>query len=381
MSSAIRPEPHSVPAGPTAGASDAEFRTFFDHLPIGMYRTRPDGRFLDANLAFAAMLGYPDVASLMAVNAADLYADPAERQFGVVANLAKTGLVRAREMRWRRLDGSVVWVRTGVRALIDARGQRVFEGAVEDITETREMQDALAERSRQLESMQEQLVQRERLALLGRVAGSMSHELRNPLGVIKNSVYFLKLVMGEDERVKKHLGIMEREVTTATRIVTDLLDFARTSPPAPVDVAPADLVRDALDRVLLPAAVRVTVEVPADVPMLHVDPDQVRLVLDNLLRTAGQAMPDGGALTVSAAARGDRVRLVVADTGVGIPAENLARVFEPLFTTRARGIGLGLSIARALTESNGGTLGVESAPGIGSRFTLHFPACPEAASA
>lgn len=381
MSSAIRPEPGSVSQESSAGASDAEFRTFFDHLPIGAYRTTLDGRVLDANPALAALLGYPDVASLMGLNAADVYADPDERRDAIVPDFAETGLLRAREMRWRRRDGRLIWVRTSGRALTDAHGQRVFEGAVEDITETREMQDALAERTRELESTQEQLVQRERLALLGRVAGSMSHELRNPLGVIKNSVYFLKLVVGEDERVKKHLGIMDREVTTATRIVTDLLDFARMRPPAPVPVAPADLVRDAIDRVLLPAAVRLTVEVPADVPPLRVDPDQVRLVLDNLLRNAGQAMPDGGALTVSASARAAGVRLVVADTGVGIPAENLARVFEPLFTTRARGIGLGLSIARALTESNGGTIAVESAPGVGSRFTLHFPNRPEGAHA
>jgi signal transduction histidine kinase len=213
----------------------------------------------------------------------------------------------------------------------------------------------------------------DRLAFLGQLAGGISHELRNPLGVIKNSVYYLRMVLPAGDKVGRHLDILEREVDRATRIVTDLLDFARTVPPARASADLSALVRDCLERLPLADSITVTLKLAEDLPKLLIDHDQLGSVLSNLITNAAQAMPEGGALTIETAAGGDNVCVAVADTGVGIAPEHLERIFQPLFTTKAKGIGLGLAVAKMLVEANGGVVTVESAPGHGSRFEVRFP--------
>lgn len=235
-----------------------------------------------------------------------------------------------------------------------------------------ELERTVEERTRALQEAQAELVEKERLAMLGQLAGGMAHELRNPLGVIKNSVYYLKMVLPEDERAGRHLRILDREVGTADRIVTNLLDFARARPP---DRSPSDLsllVREILERAPLPENVDVVARLAEDLPLLSVDPLQVQQVVGNLIVNGAQAMPEGGTLTIETARAGGGAQVVVSDTGVGIPPENLGKIFQPLFTTKAKGIGLGLALARRFAEANGGTISVESTPGRGSRFVVHF---------
>jgi GAF domain-containing protein/CHASE1-domain containing sensor protein len=224
-----------------------------------------------------------------------------------------------------------------------------------------------------LREAQEELVRAERLALLGRLAGGVGHELRNPLGVIQNSVYYLKTVLPDGEAVRKHLAILEREVRTADRIVNDLLDFARTRLPTRVPHDLNDSVREVLERTPRPENVRVVLHLSEDLPAVLADPHQVGQVLGNLVTNAIQAMPEGGTLTVETAQAGGDVQVAVADTGLGIPPENLEKIFQPLFTTKARGIGLGLAVAKTLAEASGGAITVESIPGRGSRFVVRFP--------
>ena len=134
--------------------------------------------------------------------------------------------------------------------------------AIRDITDRKRAQEALQEKTRALEAAQEELVRRERLATLGQLAGGVSHELRNPLGVIKNSVYYLKMVLPEEEGLRKHLAILEREVATATRIISGMLDFARTTPPTRAATDINRLVRDGLERLMAPDSVRIERDLP-----------------------------------------------------------------------------------------------------------------------
>jgi len=359
--------------------SEARYRNLFDRVPVGLYRSAPDGRLLDVNPAMVQILGYPSVEALKAAGAVALHVDPEERRALVADRLVGDGVLRDLEIRWRRFDGSVIWARHNLRAATGADGQVLYEGAVEDITEARRTQEALADRTRALEAAQEELVRKERLAMLGQLAGGVSHELRNPLGVIKNSAYYLRMLLPDDERMQKHLAIVEREVATATRIVTDLLDFARVTPPTRIATDLSALARETLERVSLPQEVTVSLDLADDLPSLMLDPEQVGLVLGNLIRNAAQAMPEGGTLTLGTAAAGGGAAVAVADTGVGIAPEHLEKIFEPLFTTKARGIGLGLAVARGLVEANGGKIAVQSAPGRGSRFIVHFGRAAEAA--
>jgi signal transduction histidine kinase len=214
-------------------------------------------------------------------------------------------------------------------------------------------------------------VRSEKLAVLGQVAGGVGHELRNPLGVISNAVYFLQMVLSDaDETTQEYLGIISSEIRNAGKIVSDLLDFSRTRPAEREGVGVSRLVAKVLEKQPPSENMEVTIEITPDLPAVFVDPQQIGQVLANLVTNAFQAMPDGGELTISARADEDEVQLSVTDTGCGISQENRKLIFEPLFTTRARGIGLGLAISKNLVEANGGTIKVQSEEGRGSTFTV-----------
>lgn len=234
--------------------------------------------------------------------------------------------------------------------------------------------DMVEERTRELRDAQEQLVRQERLAVLGQLAGGVGHELRNPLSVIANAVYFLKLVQtGADAQVKDYLGIIETETRNAENIIADLLDFARIKSVDREPVAAQDLFHRVLERYPAPDGVAVTLDLPPDLPPAFADSRQLQQVLGNLVRNAFQAMPEGGDLTLAARATTQEVTITIKDTGTGIAPENLEKIFEPLFTTKPKGIGLGLAISRRLAEANDGHIGVQSEPGKGSTFTLYLP--------
>lgn len=225
----------------------------------------------------------------------------------------------------------------------------------------------------------DRLQRAERLAAIGQIAGGVAHELRNPLNVIKTSIYYLLNARSATaEKKAEHLQRIERQVNLADGVITALSNFARLPVPNLRPFALGQCVREALEFNPMPDGVAVTLELPADLPPALADPDQVRIVLANLLRNAREAMPDGGELRVSARRDGDAVEVAVADTGVGIPADRLGRIMEPLYSTKARGLGLGLAIARAILEKNRGALRVATEPGLGSTFTVRLTAAPEA---
>jgi signal transduction histidine kinase len=223
-----------------------------------------------------------------------------------------------------------------------------------------------------LREAQEELVRKEKLAMLGQLAGGVGHELRTPLGVIKNSVYYLNMILPHDEKIRKHLGILDREVANSDRIVTELLDFARVKAPVREAASLVSIVRAALQQLSRPESVTVQLALAESMPAVLIDAHQVGQILLNFLQNAVQAMPDGGRVTVSVGEDRESVFAAVEDTGVGVPPENLAKIFQPLFTTKAKGIGLGLALARDLAEANGGRITVESTVGQGSRFAVHF---------
>lgn len=249
-------------------------------------------------------------------------------------------------------------------------GRRTLETRVAE--RTAELSDALD----QLRSAQEELVRKEKLVLLGQLAGGVGHELRNPLGVMTNAVHYLGMVLVDaPPNVHEYLGILRTQIGLAERIVGDLLDSARVKPPEREPVAVGQLLGEQLDRTSRPGDVSVVFDLATDLPHAFVDRVQIGQVLLNLITNGVQAMDGrGGTLTLRAHRDGDRaLRVDVIDTGAGIAPEHLAKIFEPLFTTKARGIGLGLAVARTLAQANGGNLTVASQPGAGATFTLILP--------
>jgi signal transduction histidine kinase len=266
----------------------------------------------------------------------------------------------------RKLEQKVLDLETANRALTQAEAELRRRNAG--------LAQHVAERTQELRDAQEQLIRQERLALLGRLAGGVAHELRNPLGVIANSVYYLKLVLPDPSpAIQEYLEILSAEVGNAERIVAGLLDYAQTPMADRGAIKLTELTAQALRATSTPAQVKVVTDLPASLPDVYVDARQIQQVLVNLLINACQAMPGGGQLTLTAQAAGDQVALSIADTGSGIAPEHMGRLFEPLFTTKARGIGLGLALSKKLAEANGGKIEVRSEPGRGSTFTVTLP--------
>ena len=240
---------------------------------------------------------------------------------------------------------------------------------------TRELNDALV----QLRDAQDALVQRERLALLGQLASGVGHELRNPLGVMSNAIYYLDAVLtSSPQNVKDYLVILRQQVALSERIISHLLEFGRTQPPQCETLPLSSIVDTQLQRLPTPDNITIRCEVPASLPPVYVDPVQVGQVVLNLLLNAVQAVgPDGGTVELAGLAQpGGGVCLEVRDSGPGVPAENLERIFEPLFTTKARGMGLGLAVSRSLARVNNGDITVFSPPGQGATFRLTLPSPP-----
>jgi signal transduction histidine kinase len=180
------------------------------------------------------------------------------------------------------------------------------------------------------------------------------------------------------DKKANHLERIERNVDIADHVITSVSNFARMPAPTLAEVGIEKLVRTSLEDNPTGEDITVAVDCPPGLPDALGDDDQLRIVLGNLIRNARDAMPRGGSLTISARARDGAVELSVADTGVGIEATDLARIMEPLFSTKARGLGLGLSITRSILEKNQASLRVESEPGRGSTFTITLAASPSA---
>ncbi|MDP4030428.1 MAG: PAS domain S-box protein [Gallionella sp.] len=292
------------------------------------------------------------------------------------------------EHRIVRPDGRVIYVHTSAEVFRDANGKplRVL-GTALDITEIKvaqlalrqlndELEEKVVARTQQLLEAQDELVRKEKLAVLGQVAGSVGHELRNPLGVMSNAVYFLQTVLTDaDETTREYLNIIKDEIAGSERIVSDLLDSVRTQPPQSEIVGVRELLEKTLCKCNVPASVTVKLDIPATLSPLLVDPLQIHQVFRNLISNGVEAMPEGGVLEISAVADkpDGTVTINVRDSGIGMTPEQLGKLFQPLFTTKARGIGLGLVVVKNLTEANGGSVEVESELGKGSAFSVTLP--------
>jgi PAS domain S-box-containing protein len=282
-----------------------------------------------------------------------------------------------------------VWGEAGQLILDEQGNPAILTGIVQDITERKRAEDEIrllnaslerrvVERTQELLDAQEKLVRNEKLAALGQMAGSVGHELRNPLGVMSNAVYFLKMVLPDaPDKVKDYLNLIENNIHISDKIVGDLLDFTRVKSLARAPVFVPDLIRQTLERFPVPENVQVELDLPADLPQAFADPQHVIQILGNLTLNACQAMSSGGKLTVSSKQlsvdTGRWILITVRDTGTGISPENMKKIFEPLFTTKPKGIGFGLAVSKKLIEANGGRIEVESEVGVGSTFTLYLP--------
>ncbi len=270
-------------------------------------------------------------------------------------------------------DGAIHWVLDSGVPTLDSEGKlERLDGSVSDITERKRMEQELRE-------TQEQLVRSEKLAAIGQLAGGVGHELRNPLGAIKNAVYYIKGKVAKSElaqrepRLMEFLDIMDDEINASNRIINDLLGFSRVGKPSVSPTKIEKVIEDALSRMHIPENIELTKKLDADLPEVEIDADQVRQVWVNIIMNAVQAMPKGGKLTIGAREKGEFLEVEIADTGGGIPQEAVGKIFDPLFTTKAKGIGFGLAVCKTIIDSHQGNIKVKSQVGKGTTFIIKLP--------
>lgn len=234
--------------------------------------------------------------------------------------------------------------------------------------------------ARKLRRTQQELMLKERLAVLGQVAGSVAHHVRSPLCVIQNSVFFLEQSIPPDSgQMHEVLGEMKRAVANSNHIITEMLDYVREPSSLHSACSIGEGVSRALQLVALPGTIQLqNLTSEATGFEVQANLDRLTRILANLIQNAADAMPQGGQVAIHASRKGDdKVCVEVRDTGCGIPPENLAKVFDPLFSTRIRAVGLGLAIAQRYAKADGGSLSVESEVGRGTTFRLTLPVAQE----
>jgi signal transduction histidine kinase len=239
----------------------------------------------------------------------------------------------------------------------------------------------LSEVYAQLQASFEQLRRADRLSALGELSAGLAHEIRNPLGSVEGAVQILRRQELPVETRQEFGDLAQREVNRLKDLLTNFLDFARPQTPKRVSTTPSQLL-ESVSKLAAETAkmsgVHVRVESSAAVPAVSVDPEQMKQVLLNLAINAIQAMPAGGQVLLRAVRKPESVVIEVQDEGVGIPPDDLERVFNPFVTTRADGTGLGLSIAYQIVSQHGGHIAAQRNPERGMTFRVTLPLGSEA---
>jgi len=226
----------------------------------------------------------------------------------------------------------------------------------------------------ELAKVRDVLVRTTRLATIGQVSASIAHDLRNPLGAVRNASYFLRRHLAQDEpKAYEHLKIIDEEVAKANRIITNLLELARVEVPHKQAVNLGEIVKDVFSRAKYREGVRCRTSVVPDPFMVQADPSQFSQIVGNIVDNAVDAMKGHGDFIVEATSDSDYDTLVFRDTGPGFAPEVRDRLFEPLVTTKSNGTGLGLTICRQIVEKHGGTIDAVDSEGHGAAIRIRLP--------
>ncbi len=382
----MRPEPRSLKPSDISRLrdalheSEARYAALVARAGYGVYRSTPEGQFLDANVVLVRMLGYQTLEDLLALDLAhDVYLDSEERD-RLRQRAAKAVVPDWVETRWKRRDGTPVTVRLSVHEVRDDAGAVVwYDGLVEDITE-RQRHDELLRRS-------------ERMASIGTTLAGVAHELNNPLAAIMGfTQLLLKKTWPTEDRAA--LETINHEAIRSATIVKDLLTLARRRDvgrraPANINDIVGYIVRTRR-YALETAGIACRLELDEALPLVYADRAQLEQVVLNLMSNAEQALrtaidesraSSGSAeIVIRTRYTGPDVIVEVQDNGPGIPEAARSQIWDPFWTTKneGEGTGLGLAVVHGIVAEHGGTISLDNQPGGGARFVIRLPVAHDA---
>ncbi|MCU0609165.1 MAG: PAS domain S-box protein [Chitinispirillaceae bacterium] len=357
-------------------ASEQKFREIANTVPIGIYEFDRTGRLTFVNTTLIEWFGYTWDEFHAGVNILDL-ADQADRQRlrENIGNIESMESFLPREYLLRRKNGEKIEVLALSKPIL-ARGQlQGFRGILLDLTEKKKNEFAFQNAAR--------------LDSLGVLAGGIAHDFNNLLAGIFGYIDLARF-NSRDTKVIGYLDLMMNSIGRARALTLQLLTFAKGGSPVQKITPLQPVVKEAAKFALSGSNVSCRFSLSEDLWPCNIDPNQIGQVVDNLVLNAIQAMPDGGVIEIVAAnvdrqlgeqehpriKKGCYVKVSVKDSGIGIPKENLPRIFDPFYTTKTQGHGLGLATSYSIINRHGGWIDVESEPGQGSTFHVFLPASP-----
>ena len=364
------------------------FDALMDNMPDAIYFKDSESRFIRVSRVSCPGLGIKDPEEAIGMTDFDFAPkELAEQFYADDQMIMKTGkpVIGKEEMMVNKVGKT--WYSATKVPIRDKDGKVIgLVGISRDITKIKNTEEELRRYSTRLEELVEErtkkLNEAQRLATIGETASMVGHDLRNPLQSIAAIPYLVgQTVQTMPDQVK---GIVEKsslpvlmdmlqdQTLYMNKIVSDLQDYAR---PVKLDLKETnlyDMISEILSTIQVAENIEVLIEIAHDFSAT-LDPYLLKRVFTNLISNSAQAMPEGGKLTIKAYRNDEEVALSVQDTGVGIPEENMPKIFQPLFTTKAKGQGLGLAVCKRIVEAHGGRITVTSKVRYGSTFTVHVP--------
>jgi PAS domain S-box-containing protein len=346
--------------------SEEKLRSIFAASPDAIIATDLEGKIIECNEQAVKTHGYSAKKELIGKSALMLISNKDHQK--AIENMKKTfeqGWIKNVEYTFVTKDGREFPAELSATAIKDASGKAIgFVAMTKDITARKQME--------------QQLFKSERLAAIGELAAMIGHDLRNPLTGITGAVYYLKMKLSKkmDIKASEMLEIIEKDIEYSNKIINDLLEYSREIKLELVGTTPKSLVREALSLVTVPENIRV-INFSRTKPRMKVDIDKMKRTFANMIKNAFDAMPIGGTLTIKSRRVNNNVQIAFSDTGIGMSKQVLDKLWRPLFTTKAKGMGFGLPICKRVVEAHGGKISVESTVGRGTTFIITVPIEPK----
>jgi len=360
--------------------SEEKYRTLIENINIGIYRTTGDpfGHFLQANPAMSKIFGYDTSEELLGIGIADLYRTTRERMV-FLAEISEKGFVKERELQMKKKDGAPLVASCTAKVQYDADGKMQWiDGVMEDITERKQRE--------------EEILKTSKLESLGILAGGIAHDFNNILTAIIGNLSLARMTAEPESEVLNRLAEAEKASRRAQDLTRQLLTFSKGGAPIKKVASVTELLKDTASFVMSGSNVRCEFKISGDLWPVDIDAGQISQVIHNLVINAQQAMSQAGTIGIRAEnvmvgnetgeaglplTDGNYIKISIQDQGAGIPEAHLDKIFDPYFTTKEKGSGLGLTTTYAIIKRHDGHIAIKSKVGAGTTFSIYLPASKE----
>jgi len=364
---------HKISAEKAFKESEEKYKSIVENIHIGIARTSPGehGKHIEINSWLANMLGYTKE-ELIQMPVSELYADNKKR-VALSDKISNQGNVRQEELQLKMKDGTLLTVLATGQAILDAKKNiKYFDLILNDVT-----QEKLT---------QEEYLKNEKLKSIGTLAGGIAHDFNNILTGLYGNIALAKLDLPSDHEALQYIDDAEQSMTSATELTQQLLTFARGGDPIKESIPIDIMIKDTANFNLSGSNIKLIMNMDEHLWAVRADKGQLSQVISNLVINGRQAMPDGGVLNILACNielsaneihslnAGKYIKLIVQDEGIGISKDYISKVFDPYFTTKQAGCGMGLATSYSILKKHNGLITVASKIGKGSKFYIYLPA-------